>query len=142
MFAANEPTDGVVLRMNTAQHQLLRDFRILVAEDDVILALDMESSLRGAGAQVFGPVKTTADATALARTAPLTCAVLDVNLGCELVFPAAHVLKDRNIRTIFCTGYRDLRGLQKDWPDAKILSKPVHPQLLIRTVRSAHEHPS
>ena len=63
MFAANEPTDGVVLRMNTAQHQLLRDFRILVAEDDVILALDMESSLRGAGAQVFGPVKTTADAT-------------------------------------------------------------------------------
>src|SRR5271157_1610890 len=84
--------------------------------------------------------KTAADATALAQTAPLTCAVLDVNLGCELVFPAAQVLKDRNIKTIFCTGYGDLHGLQTDWPNAQILAKPVHPQLLIRTVRSAHEH--
>ena len=126
--------------MTMAQHQLLRGFRILVAEDDMILALDMERSLGDAGAQVFGPVKTAADATALAQTAPLTCAVLDVNLGCELVFPAAQVLKDRNIKTIFCTGYGDLHGLQTDWPNAQILAKPVHPQLLIRTVRSAHEY--
>jgi len=126
--------------MTMAQHQLLRGFRILVAEDDMILALDMERSLGDAGAQVFGPVNTAADATALAQTAPLTCAVLDVNLGCELVFPAAQVLKDRNIKTIFCTGYGDLHGLQTDWPNAQILTKPVHPQLLIRTVRSAHEH--
>lgn len=126
--------------MTMAQHQLLRGFRILVAEDDMILALDMERSLGDAGAQVFGPVKTAADAIALAQTAPLTCAVLDVNLGCELVFPAAQVLEDRNIKTIFCTGYGDLHGLQTDWPNAQILAKPVHPQLLIRTVRSAHEH--
>ena len=140
MCDAIEPTYGVVLRMTMAQHQLLRGFRILVAEDDMILALDMERSLGDAGAQVFGPVNTAADATALAQTAPLTCAVLDVNLGCELVFPAAQVLKDRNIKTIFCTGYGDLHGLQTDWPNAQILAKPVHPQLLIRTVRSAHEH--
>jgi ActR/RegA family two-component response regulator len=122
------------------KHELLRGFRILVAEDDMILALDMERSLKDAGAQVFGPVKTAADAIALAQTAPLTCAVLDVNLGCELVFRAAQVLKDRNIKTVFCTGYGDLHGLQVDWPDAQILAKPVHPQLLIRTVRSAHEY--
>ena len=81
--------------MITAQHQLLLGSRVLVAEDDVILALDMERSLRDAGAEIFGPAKTEADATALARTAPLTCAVLDVNLGCELVFPVAHVLRER-----------------------------------------------
>ena len=126
--------------MTMAQHELLRGCRILVAEDDMILALDMERSLENAGAQVFGPVKTAANATALAQTAPLTCAVLDVNLGCELVFPAAHVLKDRNIKTVFCTGCRDLHGLQLDWPDAQILAKPVRPQILIRTVRSAHKY--
>ena len=126
--------------MTTAQHELLRGFRILVAEDDMILALDMERSLKDAGAQVFGPVKTAADAIALAQTALLTCAVLDVNLGCELVFPAAHILKGRNIKTVFCTGYGDLHGLQLDWPDAQILAKPVRPQILIRTVRSAHKY--
>ena len=77
-----------------------------------------------------------ADATALARTAPLTCAVLDVNLGCELVFPAAHVLRERGINTIFCTGY-DVHVLQQDWPDAEVLSKPVSPQRLISAIRTA-----
>ena len=126
--------------MAMAKHELLRGCRILVAEDDMILALAMERSLENAGAQVFGPVKTAADAIALAETAPLTCAVLDVNLGCELVFPAAQVLKDRNIKTVFCTGYGDLHGLQVHWPDAQILAKPVRPQILIRTVRSAHKY--
>ncbi len=71
--------------------------------------------------------------------APLTCAVLDVNLGCELVFPAARVLEERCISTIFCTGYSDLHGLQRDWPDAQVLAKPVSPQTLIRAIRAAHQ---
>ncbi len=123
--------------MITAQHQLLLGSRVLVAEDDVILAFDVERLLRDAGAEIFGPVKTAADATAFARTAPLTCAVLDVNLGCELVFPAAQVLRERGINTIFCTGHGDLHVLQQDWPDAQVLSKPVSPQRLISAVRTA-----
>jgi len=122
--------------MITAQNQLLLDCRVLVVEDDMLLALDVERSLRNAGAEIFGPVKTAADATALARTAPLTCAVLDVNLGCELVFPAAHVLRERGINTIFCTGY-DVHVLQQDWPDAQVLSKPVSSQRLIRAIKAA-----
>jgi len=122
--------------MIKAKCQLLLGSRVLVAEDDVILALDVERSLRDAGAEIFGPAKTAADATALARTAPLTCAVLDVNLGCELVFPAAHVLRERGINTIFCTGY-DVHVLQQDWPNAQVLSKPVSSQRLIRAIRTA-----
>jgi ActR/RegA family two-component response regulator len=120
----------------TAQHQLLLGYRVLVVEDDMILALDVERSLRNAGAEIFGPAKTAADATALARTAPLTCAVIDVNLGCELVFPAAHVLRERGVNTIFCTGY-DVHVLQQDWPDAQVLSKPVSSQRLIRAIKAA-----
>ena len=122
--------------MITAQHQLLLGYRVLVVEDDMILALDVERSLRDAGAEIFGPAKTAADATALARTAPLTCAVIDVNLGCELVFPAAHVLRERGVNTIFCTGY-DVHVLQQDWPDAQVLSKPVSSQRLIRAIKAA-----
>ena len=55
--------------MTMVKHELLRGFRVLVAEDDMILALDMERLLKDAGAQVFGPVKEAADAIALAQTA-------------------------------------------------------------------------
>src|SRR5271157_5961616 len=125
--------------MNHAQAEPLRRSRILVVEDDIILALDMERSLRNAGAEVFGPVKTVADANALAKIAPLTCAVLDVNLGSELVFPAAHILKERNMNTILCTDYGDLDSLRKGWLDARALTEPFRAQLLIRTVQAAHQ---
>ena len=57
--------------MTDAEAEPLLGCRVLVAEDDSIIALDMELLLRDAGAEVFGPVKTTAAAVALAKTAPL-----------------------------------------------------------------------
>ena len=126
--------------MTDAEAEPLLGYRVLVAEDDSIIALDMELFLRNAGAEVFGPVKTTAAAVALAKTAPLICAVLDVNLGSDLVFPAAHFLRERDIKTIFCTGYSDPESLSKDWPDAQVLVKPVQSHHLIRAVKRAHQH--
>ena len=126
--------------MTDAQDEPLLGCRVLVAEDDCIIALDLELLLRNAGAEVFGPVKTTAAVVALAKTAPLSCAVLDVNLGSDLVFPAAHFLRERDIKTIFCTGYGDPESLSKDWPDAQVLVKPVQSQHLIRAVKRAHQH--
>jgi len=116
------------------QAEPLLGCRVLVAEDDIILALDMKRLLENAGADVFGPVKTVAAAADLAKTVPLTCAVLDVNLGSHLVFPAAHILRERDIRTIFCTGYGDLQGLRADWPEAQVLPKPIQPRDLIQAV--------
>ena len=129
----------VLPEMTEAEAEPLLGCRVLVAEDDIILALDMVWLLKNAGADIFGPVKTTADAAALARTAPVTCAVLDVNLGSHLVFPAAHLLREREIKTIFCTGYGDHQGLRNEWPDAQILAKPVQPEHLIQAVRRAHQ---
>ena len=126
--------------MTYAEAEPLLGCRVLVAEDDIIIALDMELLLRNAGAEVLGPVKTTAAAVALARTAPLSCAVLDVNLGSDLVFPAAHFLRDRDIKTIFCTGYGDPESFSKDWPDAQVLVKPVQSRHLIQAVQRAHQH--
>lgn len=90
--------------MTNFQAEPLLGYRVLVAEDNIILALDMKRLLKNAGANVFGPAKTVEAAADLAKTAPLTCAILDVNLGSHLVFPAAHILRERDIGTIFCTG--------------------------------------
>ncbi len=73
--------------MISCQDQPLQGARILVAEDDAILAYDMEDLLRNAGADVVGPARMLADALALARSASLSCAVLDVNLRSVFFLP-------------------------------------------------------
>src|SRR5271167_1120461 len=117
--------------------QPLQGARVLIAEDEAILALDMMNVLRNAGAEVLGPAATLADTFALARSASLTCAVLDVNLRREFVFPAAQVLKERGVRMIFYTGCCEREQLSQDWPDAQVLAKPAPVKLLLRTVGEA-----
>jgi len=99
--------------------------RILVAEDNAVLAFDLMTLLRDAGADVVGPAKTVADVLALAGTAAPSCAVLDVYLRGEPVFPAAKALKERGVRLVFYTGAADLDGLRREWPDARIISKSL-----------------
>jgi len=111
--------------------------RVLVAEDDPILAFDTMSFLRAAGAETFGPAINLKRALALAGIEPLTCGVLDVSLRHEFVFPAAQVLRDRCVGIVFYTGYADPDGLRRDWPGAHVLTKPAPPGLLMRTVGAA-----
>ncbi len=115
----------------------LKGARILIAEDDAILALDLMTELQAAGAEVLGPARTLAQVLALAAAQALTCAVLDVNLRSETSFPAARLLQERRIGIVFYTGYDGLDALRRDWPDAQVLSKPASPELLLQTVRAA-----
>ncbi len=120
--------------MTFTQDQPLLGSRILVAEDDAILAFDIVSLLQNAGAEVLGPVTTLTDTIAIARSASLSCALLDVNLRDEDVFPAAQLLKQRCVRIVFQTGCGEPERLRQEWPDAAVLTKPVPSSLLIRTV--------
>ena len=70
--------------------------RILVVEDEALIAMDLEWTLRQSGCEVVGPVATLGDAVRAAATEhPLDGAILDVNLGRERVFPVADLLADR-----------------------------------------------
>ncbi len=69
--------------------------RILVAEDDPLLAFDLIGLLLKAGAQIAGPALSLERALELARAEPLNCGVLDVKLRDGLVFPAARILRDK-----------------------------------------------
>jgi CheY-like chemotaxis protein len=109
----------------------LRGARVLIAEDNPILAFDLAGLLAEAGAETLGPAKSLREALALVSTPLLDCGVLDVSLGTELVFPAARRLRDRGIGLVFYTGYGDPESLGRDWPSAQILIKPVPPQILI-----------
>ncbi len=119
------------------QPRLLQQARILVAEDNAILAYEMQTLLRDAGAVILGPARTLADTLAFARSAVLSCAVLDVNLRGEAVFPAARVLRERGVSIVFHTGCYTPEGLGQEWQDAQVLIKPAPLDLQMRTICAA-----
>ncbi len=81
--------------------------RALVAEDEALIAMEVEAALRRAGWEVVGPVARAAEAARLAAGAggPLDAAVLNVRLHDELVFAAADLLAARGVPFLFLTGY-------------------------------------
>ena len=85
---------------------LLNDRRILVVEDEYMFASDMKAELESVGATVLGPVGSVKNATALiCAEQHLDAALLDINLGDEMVFEVADLLVERNVPFVFTTGY-------------------------------------
>jgi len=88
--------------------QSLRGWRILVVEDEYLLADDISRALIDAGAEVLGPVASARDAEAIiAAESRIDAAVLDINLRDGAVFPAADALASREIPFAFATGYEE-----------------------------------
>ena len=115
----------------------LEGMRILVAEDDPLLAFDLIGLLLKGGAQISGPALSLERALELARAEPLNCGVLDVKLRDGLVFPAARILRDKGAGIVFYTGHHDPEGLKQDWPQAHVLLKPAPLHVLMRAVIEA-----
>jgi DNA-binding response OmpR family regulator len=98
--------------------------RILVVEDEFLVAIDVEDAVRRMGCQVLGPVASLEDALRLAEQEPIDGALLDVHLQHGLrVFPVADVLTRRNIPFCFMSAYRaeEIESGYADWP---LLRKP------------------
>jgi CheY-like chemotaxis protein len=79
--------------------------RILVVEDEALIAAMVEDMLIELGAVVVGPASTIAKGLALAGSEEIDAALLDVNVRNERIDPIADVLKGRGIPMIFATGY-------------------------------------
>ncbi len=99
----------------------LRGARVLIVEDAVLLALELETGLSEAGAQVVGPAYELEEAMNLLN-GPLDAAVLDANLNGLSVIPVAEALAARNVPFVFATGYGDA-GAPLGF-DAPIIRKP------------------
>lgn len=80
------------------------DRHVLIVEDDIFIALDLERVLDDAGCGVVGPASSVERALARIADTKLDAALLDVNLGHELVFPVADRLSAEGIPFIFVTG--------------------------------------
>lgn len=103
--------------------------RILVVEDEGLIALDIKDLLEGWGCSVIGPVANVAQALELIATNHPDAAVLDVHLGGETSEPIAVVLRAAGSPFLLLTAYQrgHLTGALKD---AVLLTKPVDEGLL------------
>ncbi len=79
--------------------------RILIVEDEFLVALSLQDSLMSLGCVVVGPVSSLRSAIHAAECEAIDAAILDVNLRGDLVFPAADVLAARGVPMIFCSGH-------------------------------------
>ena len=98
--------------------------RILVAEDEFLVALVVEETLQRLGCTVLGPFADLAEATEVATREQIDAAVLDINLGGEMVYPLAEHLHRDGIPFVFTTGYA-AKDVPEQFRAFECLRKPV-----------------
>jgi two-component sensor histidine kinase len=96
--------------------------RILIVEDALLLALELEAGLAEAGASVAGSAADVEEGLRMARL-PLDAAVLDANLNGESVLPVAEALAARGVPFVFATGYGDAKFAPQGF-NAPLIKKP------------------
>lgn len=104
--------------------------RILVVEDETLIAMELCSELESRGWEVVGPAATTDEAMRLVGASQLPdVAVLDVNLGGTPVYPFAEWLQTHGVPFLFCTGYEQLDD-HHGFKNRTTIRKPVNMTLL------------
>jgi CheY-like chemotaxis protein len=100
----------------------LKGKRILVVEDEALIAVMVEDMLADFGSIVVGPAATIQAALALAQSEVIDAAILDVNVRGERIDPVAEALFARGIPVLFATGYGEVRLL--NGAKAAVIDKP------------------
>jgi PAS domain S-box-containing protein len=116
-----------------------RGARILVVEDNAMLALELERTLCGLGCAVAGSAATLPEALRLAEAAEADAAILDVDLQGHSVLPVAELLETRGVPVVFATGF-DRPSMDGRWADAPCLLKPYGVDGLASALRVAFGH--
>lgn len=105
--------------------------RILLVEDEILIALDTQDELTQAGCMVLGPATRLDSAVALAESERLDAAVLDVNLDGTYVWPLTELLAARRVPYILLTGFGAALELPEHCRTAPRLDKPIRPRALL-----------
>lgn len=119
--------------------QRLTGLRILVVEDEFLVAVALEDDLRQAGASVVGPCADLASALLIAERESFDLALLDVNLSGTMVYPLADVLLARRLPFLFLSGYAGA-DMPPRFAPLRRLSKPCDPARLVEEILTL-KHP-
>ncbi|MDC3955521.1 response regulator [Polyangium jinanense] len=109
---------------------VLQGLRILIVEDEAMIASYLEDALTDLGCEVIGPALNLKDALRLAREEAIDGAGLDVNIAGEKVYAVADILAERGLPFVFMTGYGKA-GLRESDRDRPVLQKPYNLERLV-----------
>ena len=116
------------------EHTPLSGQRILVVEDNYLVASALQQHLEELGCTVVGPVPSLDEGMAMVEDENLTGAILDINIIGGTSAPIAHALRDRGCPFFFITGYTSPRLLPDSLTDCRRLMKPIDETVLERTI--------
>lgn len=108
----------------------LQGLRVLIVEDEALIASLIEDFLIDLGCEVVGPAMHMKEAIQLAREGAIDGATLDVNIVGEKVYPVADILIERGIPFVFITGY-GAAGLRESDAGRPVLQKPYRLEQLV-----------
>ena len=103
--------------------------RVLVVEDEALVALVLADQLSDMGLCVIGPCSNVTEAKTAVAESDFEVAILDVNLGGELVYPVADLLVSRGTPFVFVTGY-GRESIDRRFAGVSVLEKPVERKAL------------
>lgn len=123
------------LPSDTSPARSLAGRRILLVEDEAMIALDIELALLDEGADVVGPVgELQRGLAALDSERVIDAAILDVDLHGEDVYPIAERLKARNVPFLFHTGHASREELTRRFGPVPVCTKPMLAEALVDAI--------
>jgi CheY-like chemotaxis protein len=111
-------------------HEFATQRRVLIVEDEVLIALMLQDMLADAGLKVEAVANSLDAGIELATNVAVDMAILDINLNGEDVYPIAAILRGRGIPFIFSTGY-GAGGVRPEFDGAPRVVKPYQQDLLV-----------
>ena len=109
---------------------------VLIAEDELLIALDIVEELNEAGFDTVGPFASAGQAIEHCLTKTPDCAVLDVRLQDGDCFRLADMLTERQVPIVFHSSHASRRGLKMRYRGAEVCPKPAASAAISRLVES------
>jgi DNA-binding LytR/AlgR family response regulator len=107
--------------------------KVMIVEDEWLVAEDHAATLRQAGHEIVGPFPNVEAALNGARQHSIDAALLDMQLGPEKSFRVAELLQDLNVPFMFASGY-ELLELPTELQGHRVLSKPVSQEVILSVI--------
>lgn len=123
------------------QELLLRGRRILIVEDQALIAMELRDYLLRAGVTVVGPAGRLKQAVSKAEEEALDAALLDVDLNGERCWPVAEALARRNIPFAFTTGFAPAIVAPERFATRPVLSKPYREKTVLAVLAALLTEP-
>jgi CheY-like chemotaxis protein len=111
-----------------------RELRVLVVEDEAIIAALIENALIEGGCSVVGPVATLGVALETIEKTRIDAALLDISINGRRTYPIADVLAARGIPFIFVSGFTR-KDLPPRYRHCAHIAKPFVPSAIMAALR-------